>query len=501
MPPPDFTKIRAIQTHIIKALKQLDCPQSLIHGWSGLTMDLTMCALIELSPFVTPPDPGNVPVYPNFAAPQVLKTINKFWENARNYYLSYINISCACFRMLDENIKVYKNPMLIGSNLTMSIQPIFMQLENMFGQPRGLLMWSNDKIFCADFLPNNAPELLFLLVKQCQEVAIIACNPYSEKQSIANTIHLLLQFGIFPMKEFKDWEVTNNKTRMPLETLVHSACQCQLVAVGIRGSILGQQGYAHTMNPYTMLAEGLDLNNDTTVMQMAVAVTMGSMLGNAYTTPAPPSTMTNQLTLAMQLLALNQQVLYQHIAPMLQHMAAMNFHAQPLLQPHVFPAPHTTTFHMPLIQNLQIPAQGNFNPGPPPFDTGRRYNATGYGQSGQSAGGRGCGRGHQNHGRLPFAEQMAQGGGNPGATGALYNPNAQRMTHSNVNKIYGNWNASCFCGSDIKDGHTSMTCPRGWCKPTHIEAFIRWNAQSYIAAGYYCCTKGMHKTVLTKAAF
>jgi hypothetical protein len=74
---PDFTKIRLIQTLITKALKQLDLPQSLIHGWSCLAMDLMMNALIKLSPFVAPPDPGNVPVYPNFAAPQVLKTINK----------------------------------------------------------------------------------------------------------------------------------------------------------------------------------------------------------------------------------------------------------------------------------------------------------------------------------------------------------------------------------------------------------------------------------------
>jgi hypothetical protein len=92
MPRPDFTKIRVIQTHITKALKQLDCPQSLIHGWTGLAMDLRMYVLIKLSPFVAPPDPGNVPIYPNFAVRQVLKTINTLWENAGNYYLSYVNI-------------------------------------------------------------------------------------------------------------------------------------------------------------------------------------------------------------------------------------------------------------------------------------------------------------------------------------------------------------------------------------------------------------------------
>jgi hypothetical protein len=110
--------------------------------------------------------------------------------------------------MLNENIpnqfNVSNNPTLIGWNPTMSIRLILMQLENMFGQPEGSLMWNKDKIFQVDFLPNDAPELLLFCNEQCQKVAIIARNLYSEKQLIANTIHLLLQSGIFPMKEFED---------------------------------------------------------------------------------------------------------------------------------------------------------------------------------------------------------------------------------------------------------------------------------------------------------
>jgi hypothetical protein len=64
-------------------------------------------------------------------------------------------------------------------------------------------------------------------------------------------------------------------------------------------------------------------------------------------------------------------------------------------------------FQMPPIHNLQFPAQGHFNPGLPPFNTGGRYIARGYGHSGQSAGGCDRGRGRNNRGRLPFAEQVA----------------------------------------------------------------------------------------------
>jgi hypothetical protein len=175
------------------------------------------------------------------------------------------------------------------------------------------------------------------------------------------------------MKEFEDWEAKINKTLTSLKTFVHGALQRRLVAVRIHGSTSGQQGYAPPTNPYALLAEGLDSDDDTRVTQTAAAATVGSTLGNTYATPAPPSTMTDQLMLVMQLLTINQQA-------MLQQMAAMTYHAnQPSLQLRGFPAPHAMPFHMPPIQNLQILAQCNFNPSTPPFNAGGRYNGRGYG--------------------------------------------------------------------------------------------------------------------------
>ncbi len=98
--------------------------------------------------------------------------------------------------MLEENIlnqfKVSNDPTLIGWNPTMSIQLILTQLETLFSKPSNALMWNNDKMFRSDFNPSNAPEALFLWVEQCQEVAIIAQNLYSDTQLIRNTVHLLL---------------------------------------------------------------------------------------------------------------------------------------------------------------------------------------------------------------------------------------------------------------------------------------------------------------------
>jgi hypothetical protein len=62
----------------------------------------------------------------------------------------------------------------------MNIQLILSQLETLFSKPSSALMWNNNKQFRLDFNPNNAPELFFLRVEQCQEVAIIAQNPFSD---------------------------------------------------------------------------------------------------------------------------------------------------------------------------------------------------------------------------------------------------------------------------------------------------------------------------------
>jgi hypothetical protein len=108
--------------------------------------------------------------------------------------------------MLDKNIndhlKVSNDPNLIRWNLTMSIQLILAQLEALYSKPGNHLMWNNNKVFQANFLPNNAPEQLFHCIEQCHEVTIIVLNPYTPTQLIANSMHLLLQSGIFLMKEF-----------------------------------------------------------------------------------------------------------------------------------------------------------------------------------------------------------------------------------------------------------------------------------------------------------
>jgi hypothetical protein len=96
VPHPDFAKISALRKHIVGALKQLVCPQSTIHGWSGLVIDPTMYALIEsTTPFVLVANPGDFPMYNFFATKGTINMSDKRFEHDKNYYVSFVNVNRA----------------------------------------------------------------------------------------------------------------------------------------------------------------------------------------------------------------------------------------------------------------------------------------------------------------------------------------------------------------------------------------------------------------------
>jgi hypothetical protein len=92
-PRPDFTRLRALRQHIVRALMQLTCPQSPIDGWSGLAITPAMYLLLEPQPFVAPANPGDTAVYPQFAPQSTIKMIDVVFARDKNYYLSLKNIN------------------------------------------------------------------------------------------------------------------------------------------------------------------------------------------------------------------------------------------------------------------------------------------------------------------------------------------------------------------------------------------------------------------------
>jgi hypothetical protein len=392
-PRPDFAGIHALRKHIGTGLKLLVCPQSTIHGWAGLVMDPVMYALLELTaPFVGIINPGNFPVYANFATKAAIKMTVKQFECDKNYYLSFVNINQACFRMLNSTIadqfKVSNTPNMTGWNSSMSVRSIIKHLKTSYGKPNTMTLFCNDVLFRSPFPGTEAPKMFFYRIEQCQEIQTIAQDPYMPKQIIGNAVRLLMQSGIFPLKEFDTWEVTVVKMYPILKTFIHEAYSRCLTAMQLRNTA-GQQGYIN-QNIYNILdINGMeDTNNNTTITVPVVAAAMApvGLSGGSTFAATTASTIAANVMAAINQLSANQMAIMQHIA-------AMN-----ISPPQAIPAP---TFNVPPIHSVLIPTQngyagGSFNQGRSNAQTGQRW-----------GGGRGgCGR-RGNRDWNPFATHMA----------------------------------------------------------------------------------------------
>jgi hypothetical protein len=330
VPRPDFNRLRALHQHIVTALKQLTCLQIPIHGWSGLAINPGIYALLEPRAYAELLNPGATAVYPQFSPPATVKMIDATFTRDKNYYLSFLNINRACFKMLDETVsnqfKVSNTPNLKGWNSTMTIRIILEQLEALYGKLDTMTLFRKDTLFRSPFPATEAPKMLCYRIEQCQEIQTLAQDPYSNTQIINNALRLLMQSNIFPLKDFDTWETITPKTYLALKTFIHEAYTRCLMAMQLHNTV-GLQGYApnNNQNMYNVLGDGYDTNSSTkgTVatptapITQTTAMTTGSMLHNTYgaTIMLEISNMINQLA-ANQTTIMNQ-------------MAAMSFNPPP----------------------------------------------------------------------------------------------------------------------------------------------------------------------------
>jgi hypothetical protein len=340
----------------------------------------------------------------------------------------------------------------------------------------------------APWPPMMRPSCYFYRIEQCQEIATLAGDPYTQIQIINSVVCILMQAQVLPSKEFDTWEQTPNKMYPGLKTFIHEAYTRCLQSLALR-TMTGQQGYApgggtNMFNVLESKDEDTDTADDatTTTATQTAAFTMTSTLGTTY---GGATTISSKISLAITQLAANQLAIQQQIAAMT---LAANAPA------------HHTQFHIPPIRNMgQQPfagaAQGMFN--------------TRHGRGGCQGGGRGCGCSSSRGGgcgRGAFAHQFpgVVGGIPPfvnGPPAAVVPPTGTWVNapfQSNTTKRYANWNICWSCGFDVEDGHTSATCPTHWHKTNHQVGFTWGNAQQWINQGYLPCTKGMHKIRLPK---
>ena len=71
--------------------------------------------------------------------------------------------------------------------------------------PHDTVLLQNDALFRSFYSPQNASEVLFWRIEDCQEVQILQNDPYTAQQLLNNAAHLLIQCGLY-VRDFEDWD-------------------------------------------------------------------------------------------------------------------------------------------------------------------------------------------------------------------------------------------------------------------------------------------------------
>ena len=481
-PRPNFFRLRAVRRHIVNVLKNLQHPSYPIHGWTGMATQPALFALLDPLPFIMPGDPGAYPVYGQFALAPQIRMIDGDFKVRKNMYQTSTNIARAIFLMLSdivpEQYRVSNTPGLSGWNQTMTINEILDQLESTYGRPDATALLQNDALYRGPLSHTDAPETLFLRLELCQEVQILANNPYTDTQMLHQAVLLLRQSNILPTKDYDDWEDVTVKSWPIMKTFFHKRYTKRLTALSMNATA-GKHGYTsnNQYGLFNMMQENDSTSTEGTTSVIAAATTTQppppiSTMGNTYATNTSP-----EVTTAIAQLMANQTA-------MMSQMASLSFAPQPPPVPHIV-----------------FPTQQTF----PGRTVGR---GGGRGGTGGSRGGRdnrGKGRGYR--GRPSFAEATQLGGYVPPTVppfggGIPTNPQQSTMARPpNPIKRFNNWNYCFSCGFDVEDGHTSQTCPVGWRKIGHQVGCTRDNVQQYITAGHKPRLSGQHKSQLPQAEF
>jgi hypothetical protein len=281
----------------------------------------------------------------------------------------------------------------------MSIIDILDQLDSTYGKPDTITLLHNNTLFRSAFNPTDAPESLFYRIEQCQEIQVLARDPYSNMKIINNTVRLLMQANIFPLKEFDDWEAITPKTYTALKTFIAGAFTRCILAQQLRNTA-GQMGYTLQNNMYTILGD--DDNDDTTATDTTLTHT--AMMNAATASTGNATTAATSLNESV-INAINQ--LNANQASMVQQMAALALH-------NAQRPPAQIMVPVPQMQQLKIPTQVPYAGAAMPT----AFNMGWGGRGGQGGcGGQSCGGGRGQ--RTPFATHMqnqVQGRGGRGNT-------------------------------------------------------------------------------------
>jgi hypothetical protein len=296
-------------------------------------------SLLTNIPFRLPTNPGAAAVYvravvtgqPVNNAPlsrTEQASIDTSFNRRKHYFLSMQNTERACFTALDSIIndafKVSNDPTVQGWHAGMRVIDILDHLSLIYGQPTPTALEANDHIFRSPTSAADAPKVLFRRIEECAETALLGQNPYTVKQVITNTIHLLLTTGLY-IRAFEDWDQLDKtaKTWIELRRVIQEAFQRRLKATA---PTAGHQGYAPAL-PFQHNAFGALAGNDSDDDESAetVATQMAALTYQSQLTANTAANSSQQMSQYMHTLAHQQDLLHQNQHQMMEQMAALSF--------------------------------------------------------------------------------------------------------------------------------------------------------------------------------
>ena len=186
----------------------------------------------------------------------------------------------------------------------MEVREIFNQITSTYGWPTPAALLQNDTLFRSVYSPQDAPEVLFWRIKDCQEVQILGEDPHTAQQLLNNAVHLLLQCGLYT-RDFEDWDrkTASNKIWTNLKTFVQECYTRRLNATNITA---GSQGYMQ--NAFAALGEESD--DDDNDVQMVITQ-MAALTTQSQLTATTSAETQSAVAAAINQLVANQQAMQQ----------------------------------------------------------------------------------------------------------------------------------------------------------------------------------------------
>jgi len=187
----------------------------------------------------------------------------------------------------------------------------------------------NDTAFHGVYSAADAPEVLFRRIEDCAEIAILGCNPYTDRQLLQNAICLLLTTGLY-VRAFEEWDRLQPaaQTWVALRTMIQEAFQRRLNATA---PTAGHHRYTPSL-PYqnafgALAAEDDDDEDGEESIAESVSNHLAALTYQSRMTASTAATTTQRNSQQLANIEANQQATHSTLHQIIAQLNAVTFNA------------------------------------------------------------------------------------------------------------------------------------------------------------------------------